>query len=200
MSTNNTDDQFDFQEEMFQLDGVKPLKQSDTVFHGSSESDLLAKKLKRQAIEKALGSYQNSLTTEPVQPIEPDDVIAFKKDGVQEGVFKNLRLGKYEINRTLSLQGMKFKEVHEKVFHFIVDNYKHGNRALLIKHGMGVHSKPHPGFYKSYINAWLRTLPEVLAFHTAIKQHGGYGAVYVLLKKNEQLKLDNREKHRSRQA
>lgn len=196
MSTNNTDDQFDFQEEMFQLDGVKPLKQSDTVFHSSTEADLLAKQLKRQAIEKVLGSYQNHLTTEPVDPVAPDDIISYKKDGVQEGVYKNLRLGKYDINRSLSLQGMKFKEAHEKVFQFIVDNYKQGNRALLIKHGMGVHSKPYPGFYKSYINVWLRTLPEVLAFHTAMMHHGGYGSVYVLLKKNEQSRLDNKEKHR----
>ncbi|WP_268407021.1 DNA endonuclease SmrA [Alteromonas sp. a30] len=197
MSQDNNASPSDFQAEMLQLDGIKPLKQVDTVYHAPSEADILAKQLKRQALEKELGSYQNHLTTESVQPIAPDDVIAYKKEGVQEGVFKNLRLGKYDITRMLSLQGMKFKDAHEKVFHFIVDNYKFGNRALLIKHGMGIHSKPYPGFYKSYINVWLRSLPEVLAFHTAIKQHGGYGAVYVLLKKNEQLKLDNREKHKS---
>lgn len=197
MNDKDTQQDCDFNNEMFQLDGIKPLKQDNHVYHGRSSSDILAKQLKRQAIEKALGSYRNYLTTEAVKPVAPDDVLSYKKDGVQEGVFKNLRLGKYQINKALSLQGMNFKKVHETVFKFIVDNYQEGNRALIIKHGMGINSKPYPAYYKSYINEWLRCLPEVLAFHGATKQHGGYGTVYVLLKKNEKLKQDNREIHQA---
>lgn len=197
MNDKDTQQDCDFSSEMFELDGIKPLKQDNRIYHGRSASDILAKQLKRQAIEKELGSYRNYLTTEAVTPIAPDDVLAYKKDGVQEGVFKNLRLGKYPINKTLSLQGMNFKTVHETVFTFIIDSYQEGNRALIIKHGMGINSKPYPGYYKSYINEWLRCLPEVLAFHTTTKQHGGYGAVYVLLKKNENSKQENREKHKS---
>ncbi len=196
MNRNDPQQDCDFTNEMSQLDGLKPIKPVNQVYHNRSESDLLAKQLKREAIEKELGSYRNYLTTEAVTPVAPDDILSYKKDGVQEGVFKNLRLGKYAINQALNLQGMNFKKVRENVFKFVIDNYQDGNRSLLIKHGMGINSKPYPGFIKSYINQWLCSLPEVLAFHTTIKQHGGYGAVYVLLKKNEKSKQENRELHK----
>ena len=196
--SNENDSDWDFTKEMFELEGVKPIEQDNRVYHGRQSDDLLAKQLKREAIEKELGGYRNHLTTDAVQPVAPEDIISYKKDGVQEGVYKNLRLGKYKIESAHSLQGMNFKSVHESVFQFIVENYNNGNRAVLIKHGMGLNSKPYPAFYKSYINRWLQDMPEVLAFHSALKQHGGYGAVYVLLKKNEKQKQDNREFHRAR--
>lgn len=185
-----------FSDEMAQLEGVKPIAQDNRVYHGRQSQDVLAKQLRRKALEKELGEYQNYLTTEAVEPVAPDDLISYKKDGVQEGVFKNLRLGKYRIEKSMSLQGVNFKTAHQSVFQFIVDSYNQGARAVLIKHGMGLNSKPYPGFYKSYVNEWLRSMPEVLAFHTALKMHGGYGAAYVLLKKNEQQKQDNREQHK----
>ena len=49
---------------------------------------------------------------------------------------------------------------------------------------------------KSYVNHWLREIPEVLAYHSAQRHHGGVGAVYVLLRKSEQKKQQNRERFR----
>ena len=37
------------------------------------------------------------------------------------------------------------------------------------------------GVLKGYVNQWLRDLEPVQAFHSAQPQHGGTGAVYVLL-------------------
>lgn len=197
MNNRDKNDDCDFSAEMFNMEGVKPLKQDKHVYFGPTEADRLAKKLRREALERTLGGFRNYLTTESVHAVLPDDIISFKKDGVQDGVFKNLRLGKYAITNTLNFQGMNFKLVHDKFFQFIVNNYKEGNRSLLIKHGMGINSKPFPAFYKSYVNVWLHSMPEILAFHTATKQHGGYGAVHVLLRKNEKQKLENRERHQA---
>ncbi len=41
-------------------------------------------------------------------------------------------------------------------------------------------------------------LGDVMGFHSAQKHHGGYGAVYVLLRKSEKAKLDNWEKQQKR--
>jgi hypothetical protein len=38
----------------------------------------------------------------------------------------------------------------------------------------------------------------VLAFHSAQRHHGGYGACYVLLRKNAEKRQDNRERHARR--
>ena len=75
-----------------------------------------------------------------------------------------------------------------------MDCHNKGIRTLLIDHGIGVNTKPFPAFMKSYVNQWLREIKVVIAFHTALKQHGGLASVYVLLKKHPNQKQINRER------
>jgi DNA-nicking Smr family endonuclease len=65
-------------------------------------------------------------------------------------------------------------------------------RTALITHGKG-EGRTESALLKSCVNFWLPQMPEVLAFHTAQKQHGSYGATYVLLKKSERQKQLTRE-------
>jgi hypothetical protein len=41
-------------------------------------------------------------------------------------------------------------------------------------------------------------LPAVMAMHSAERRHGGGGALYVLLRKSERKKAENRERHQKR--
>ena len=50
------------------------------------------------------------------------------------------------------------------------------------------------GVLKAYVNRWLQDIPQVQAFHSAIKQHGSTGSAYVLLRKSESQKKENRLK------
>jgi len=52
-----------------------------------------------------------------------------------------------------------------------------------VVHGKGYSSPNNKPVIKAYVNRWLRESETVLAFHSAQKQDGGTGAVYVLLKK-----------------
>ena len=52
-----------------------------------------------------------------------------------------------------------------------------------------------PGRLKSYLAAWLEEHEQVIAFCSALRQHGGVGAVYVLVKKSVTSKEHNREQH-----
>jgi DNA-nicking Smr family endonuclease len=117
---------------------------------------------------------------------------------VQQGVFKNLRLGKYKIDSVLNLQQNKFEQARTLLFTHIRDSHKKGDRTLLIKHGLGLYSQPFPAFLKSYVHQWLQQMPEIIAYHTSQPNHGGNSAVYVLLKKNQQQKDNNRELHRKK--
>lgn len=179
-----------------EMEGVKPIKQGDKVFHRHKTDDSLAQQMRREMSVRDRLRNENFLTTEAVEPVEPLDLLEYKKPGVQDGVYKNLRLGKYAIDSTLVIQSMGFKKACEATYQFIKGAHEKGQRAVLLKHGMGEQSKPYPAYLKSYVNQWLRQFSEVLAFHTAQKHHGGYGAVYVLLKKNEQKKHENRELHK----
>jgi DNA-nicking Smr family endonuclease len=180
-----------------ELQDVKPIKQSDTVAT-SQQKNTLAQQLKRQAIEASQNFVNNYLSVEKVEPVDPYDHISFKQDGVQQGVFKNLRLGKYKIDFVLNLQQNKFEQARTLLFTHITDSHNKGVRTLLIKHGLGLRSKPFPAFLKSYVHQWLQQMPEVIAYHTAQPNHGGNSAVYVLLKKNQQQKDNNRELHRKK--
>jgi DNA-nicking Smr family endonuclease len=133
---------------------------------------------------------------EGVKPVPADDFIYFQQPGIQDGVFKKLRLGKYPLEVNVSLSGKTLEQSRDLIYSTITSSHERGVRALIIKHGMREHSKPFPALKKSYVNHWLRELDEVIAFHTAQPMHGGFGATYVLLKKHPQQKLINREKNK----
>jgi DNA-nicking Smr family endonuclease len=76
---------------------------------------------------------------------------------------------------------------------FIGDCHHHSIRCALITHGKG-EGRQEPAKLKSCVNHWLRQLDQVLAFHSAQKQHGGLGATYVLIKKDKSAKQRTVEK------
>ena len=182
-----------------EMKDVKPILQDTNVF-AAKPSNTLAQQLKREAIEKEHSHLNNYLSVEKVEPVDPLDYLSFKKSGVQEGVFKSLRQGKYKIDQVINLQQQKLDQARSIVFNSVANAHKKDVRTILIKHGTGQHSKPFPAFMKSYVKQWLLQMPEVLAFHTAQKHHGGLASVYVLLKKSNEARIANRELHRRKQA
>ena len=132
-------------------------------------------------------------TTEPPL-VDPYAEIGYRHDGVQLGVYQALRGGKYESRYVLDLHRRTVEQARKDVFDFIHDAIKREQRCVLVLHGRGVRA-PIPALLKSYVNVWLQQMPEVLAFHSAQKRDGGTGAVYVLLKKSEDAKQDNRERY-----
>lgn len=190
----------DFDMFLKEMGDVKPLKQDPNAKANIAKSKINDEQAKqrRANAEKLDGGDPNPLTTEAVKMIAPDDLIYYKKSGVQDGVFKNLRLGKYDIHSVLNIQGQSVKEARGKLYQFIKDCHKNDLRSLLIQHGKGMHNQQ--ATLKSYVNQWLRTLDEVKAFHTAQAFHGGYGSVYVLLKKSDEARMTNKERHQKKGA
>ena len=188
------DDLRSFMEEM---GDVQRITTDDKVFNHDAQ-DSLAKKAKRAALAKDNPDIFNPLSMENVKPVKPDDFIAFQQPGIQDGVFKNLRLGKYELEQRISLKNLTLAESRDLLYKQLKNAHERGTRALLIQHGKGENSKPVPAMKKSYVNHWLAELDFVIAWHTAQPGHGGFGATYVLLKKHQQQKLINREKNRKR--
>jgi DNA-nicking Smr family endonuclease len=196
MGTNDNvpDDLSEFLDE---FKDVTPIKQGDTV-RITQSNDSIAKQIKRQALEASNTLPNNYLSVEKAEPVDPHDHISFKQDGVQDGVFKNVRLGKYKIDGVLNLQQQKFEQARSLLFTQVLHAHEKGDRMLLVKHGLGLHNQPFPALLKSYVNQWLQQMPEIIAYYTAQPKHGGNSAVYVLLKKNQQQKAENRELHRSK--
>ena len=129
--------------------------------------------------------------------LKPDDMIQYKKDGVQEGVYKKLRLGKYPVQARLDLHRKTLKEARDEVVNFLKQCLRMDIRTVVIVHGKGERSNP-PALMKSFLASWLTQIQDVQCVHSAQRFHGGTGAVYVLLRKSSDKKTENRERHQKR--
>ncbi len=193
---HNIEQHENFQDFLQELGDVKPLKADDRVTLQQTQQ-AFEKQLRREAL-LAQKPSDSPLTFDNVVPVKPDDFLEYKQAGIQDGVYKNMRQGKYPIEQKISLTGLSLRESSQNLYHKIVAAHERGIRMLLIQHGKGEQSQPFPALKKSYVNHWLPQLKTVIAFHTAQPMHGGLGATYVLLKKHPNQKLINREKQAKR--
>ena len=186
-----SDDEF-FQAEML---GVTPLKRDarERLLRKGDDGDGKARRLAAAGEPEGL---LNSLVDEGVEPLDAWYVLAFKRPGIQHGVYKKLRQGRYDIDARLDLHRLSVKQARVDVHSFIQEAMEYGLRTVLILHGKGQRKteQEKTAVLKGYVNRWLQDLEEVQAFHSAQPLHGGTGAVYVLLRKNLQKKRENRER------
>lgn len=97
--------------------------------------------------------------------------------------FMELKKGQIYWDSKLDLHGLRVDNAAQVLLDFITQEHKINHRCLLIIHGKGNHGNEAP-VLKNLVNHWLRQIPQVLAFHSALPREGGNGALYVLLKRN----------------
>lgn len=187
-------DDFDLFKEM--MADVKPLS-NDTAELKKQFQSTDTHAAKRQAAISLDTDDPEYLSIDHAPMIKPDDIVEFKRDGVQEGVYRKLRLGKYPIQAKLDLHRKTLKEARDEVITFLKQCIRLDIRTVIIIHGRGDRSNP-PALMKSYVSHWLSQIKDVQCSHSAQRHHGGSGALYVLLRKSSEKKLENRERHQKR--
>lgn len=186
-----TDLDDDFRREM---GDVKPLEHQPTVALRKGDINRASDHARRQAATtEEVRIDPNYLATNHVKRVGPHDVIGYKRPGIQDGVYRKLRLGKYESEARLDLHRKTIEEARQQVFGFVRDCMEHDIRSVLILPGKGDRNQADPAILKSYLTHWLEQIDNVQAYHTAQPHHGGAGAFYVLLKKSERKKQLARE-------
>ncbi len=150
--------------------------------------------LRRQMDAQKESESLDPLQEQPVQMVDPMAILNFQRAGVQHGVMRNLRLGKYKLDAHLDLHKKTVEQARQEVYQFVQDCMAHDVRFALLTHGKGL-DREQPALLKSCVAHWLPQMDAVLAFHSAQKRHGGYGSTYVLLKKSDKLKRDVRERY-----
>lgn len=178
---------------------VKPLSGNDRV-PAKNTNALTPEQAKQRQQAAAMDNKQdnNPLSLpEEVKQIGSDDIVGLKKNGVQEGVYRKLRLGKYDVQAAIDLHRVKLVDARKQVYEFLSKSHEHSLRTVLITHGKGRHSDK-PAIMKSHVIHWLTESDLVLAFHSATKAHGGSGATYALLRKSAQSKQQSREQWQRR--
>jgi DNA-nicking Smr family endonuclease len=195
MSNYSNDEQSLFSEMM---EDVKPLAQDTVLTLNKTKNQ--ENRLARQQAATALNEMDEEyLSLDNAPMVHPDDVIGFKGNGVQDGVFRKVRLGRYPIQAKLDLHKRSLQQARDELVAFFRQCIRMDIRTVILIHGKGANANP-PALMKSYINFWLQQISDVQCFHSAQPQHGGTGAVYVLLKKSPEKKLENRERHQKRRS
>ncbi len=105
--------------------------------------------------------------------------------GIDPAHLKRLRAGKYPIDISLDLHGLRAEEAAAEVRTLVAQAREDGLRCLRIIHGQGHHSEGE-AVLKKGLPAWLAapsTGRHILAFCSALPEDGGLGATYVLLRR-----------------
>lgn len=113
---------------------------------------------------------------------EHGETLQYRAEGVQDGVLRRLRRGRYRVERDLDLHGLNRAKAQVVVAQFIADCRQRDIRCVRIVHGKGNGSPNSGPVLKRLLDGWLRRRRDVLAFVSARPVDGGTGAVYVLLR------------------
>jgi DNA-nicking Smr family endonuclease len=184
--------------EAMQKEGVTPIKPKIRQQLAKAKTDQDLADLRRKAALQ--GDDEEGLSLAPIEWLNPFDPLAWRRDGVQEGVYRNLRLGHYSVDARLDLFHRTPEQALDDVQGFVKECMDHNIRTVLINHGRSKSTDSKANKLKSYLNRWLKNMPEVMCFHSALAQHGGTGATYILLRKSDEARQANLEKHQKRRG
>lgn len=172
---------------------VAPIKQ-DTILIQQKYQVSEAQLARRLAAQTLANGNIDYLSLDNANMVKPDDMIEFKRDGVQLAVFKKMRQGKYDIHARLDLHKKTLSQARDEILAFLKQSQRLDIRTVMIVHGKGERSNP-PALMKSFVTTWLEQISDVLCFHSALRQHGGTGALYVMIKKSAEKKQQTRDRH-----
>jgi DNA-nicking Smr family endonuclease len=117
------------------------------------------------------------------QPAIVPDISHGRAAGIDRRSAERLSRGRLPIEGRLDLHGMTQAAAVERLAEFIARAEAAGKRCVLVITGKGLASG---GVLRDQVPRWLNLPPNrarVLAFDYAQQQHGGSGALYVLLKR-----------------
>jgi DNA-nicking Smr family endonuclease len=124
----------------------------------------------------------------PFELSSSDEYIDGAVLGISPKVLKKLREGYFSYQDSLDLHGLNREQAREEVRNFVMECFAARRRCVLIIAGRGLNSKDKEPVLKKHLITWFTRAPlkrVVLAFASARSYDGGWGAFYVLLRKNE---------------
>lgn len=161
---------------------VKPVKSKKRVVREGApvKEENVGNQKKMQTLRQAQGEEKRIIQkTKTIL----SDLMVGDVSGLDGGRAKKFKRGQMEIDGKLDLHGMTQDEAFAALVDFIPSARAAGKRCVLIVTGKG---KMGQGVLKENLPGWLnqpQNRPHILSFSPAQVQHGGDGAMYVLLKK-----------------
>ena len=150
------------------------------------------KKTPRFLVREELEAYAQLVDlvagTGPFELSCSDEYIDGAVAGLSPKILKKLRAGYFSYQDYIDLHGLNRVQARALVTEFVLESFALNRRCILIISGRGLNSQDKQPVLKTGLVAWLTHAPLkrlVLAFASARSYDGGWGAFYVLLRKNE---------------
>ncbi|WP_445618979.1 Smr/MutS family protein [Kushneria sp. Sum13] len=121
-----------------------------------------------------------------VDPVRPSEALMFALSDLPHRTIAQLKRGAIAWQAGLDLHGHDLEQARGELESFLHEARVNRARCVLVVHGKAWSGAARYPVIKSHVNAWLRELPEVLAFCSAQDRDGGTGAVYVLLRRTRE--------------
>lgn len=121
-----------------------------------------------------------------VDPVRPSEALMFALSDLPHRTLAQLKRGAIAWQAGLDLHGHDLEQARGELESFLHEARANRARCVLVVHGKAWSGAARYPVIKSHVNAWLRELPEVLAFCSAQDRDGGTGAVYVLLRRTRE--------------
>jgi DNA-nicking Smr family endonuclease len=115
--------------------------------------------------------------------------------GIDRAHLDRLKRGKTPVEREIDLHGLTRSEAGLEIRAQLQEAFELAERCILIIHGRGARTETGP-VLKEALLGWLREPPLdrlVMAFASALPEHGGTGATYVLLRRKRQARRGGAE-------
>lgn len=114
--------------------------------------------------------------------LEAGDNWCYARPGISQQTVRRLYRGHWPIEWDLDLHGCTRNEARRRLNAFLDDCTQRKLRCVRVIHGKGLSSKNQEPVLKTSIGNWLMQRADVLAFRQAKPEHGGGGAILLLLK------------------
>lgn len=111
----------------------------------------------------------------------PESTLTYARSGVQPRVLQKLKQGQMPWQAAVDLHSCTADQARDAVLSLLQDARQANLQVVKVVHGKGLIKEQ--ALLKTFVNGWLRQVPEVLAFVSALPRDGGTGAIYVLLKR-----------------
>ncbi len=153
------------------VEGTKKINQDTFV-----PNKTVQKKEKNQRRENSIERDHSFYFSDGYEPLlNKNGPTQYTREDVSRYEAKNLRRGIYYPEMYLDLHGMTQTDAKRELGALIAACIKEHVRCACVIHGIGKH------ILKQKTPLWLAQHPSVMAFHQAPKEHGGDGALLVLI-------------------
>lgn len=160
--------------------GARPVK-TDTAVVPTSRPDPNARLRRAAAEAEAREDTPLSDAAALMHEVLPEATLSFARSGIQQRVLQKLKQGQMPWQAAVDLHGCTVDQAREAVLALVHDARQANLQVVKVVHGKGLVKEQ--ALLKTFVNGWLRQVPEVMAFVSALPRDGGTGAIYVLLKR-----------------